>query len=77
MDLTIKHKPGKGNGNADALSRSPEVNQIVADPVEAASLSENDLSIPSTDTVRESQLRDSELLVLLNYLEEGVLPEDD
>ncbi len=44
---------------------------IVADPVEAENLTETDkanseenaILIPSTDTVKESQLHDSELLV--------------
>ena len=50
MDLTIKHKPGKA-----MQTHSPEVNQIVADPVaddgDESHPEEDSLSIPSVDTV--------------------------
>lgn len=38
MDLSIKHKPGKANTNADALSRLPAVNAVSAGNPEDSAL---------------------------------------
>ena len=54
-----------------ALSQTPEINFIAASDNE-----ESPLSIPSTDTIRESQMADPDLCAMLVYIQ-GVLPEDD
>ncbi len=50
MDLMIKHRSGKSNAGADALSRHPcdtvNVNAVVADPSDP----------PGTDTASDGEL---------------------
>jgi len=64
-DFEIKHRAGKNNGNADALSRRPY------QPILAA------LDCPGvqTDKIRELQRRDPPLADIIEYLETERLPE--
>ena len=75
MDLTIKRKPGRRNFNADALSRTPEINLVTG--VSTDHVEDSSVTTPSTDAIRESQISDTKLCAMLAYLQEGVLPEDD
>ena len=71
LDLDIRHRSGKSNLIANALSRNPlptaEVLQI-----EVESQSRYDTS--DTETL---QRQDEELAPIFRYLEEGILPGDD
>ena len=68
LDLDIRHRAGKSNLVADALSRNPlptaDVLQIEVEPQ-----SNNDLEV--------LQRQDEELSPIIRYLEEGILPSDD
>ncbi len=46
MDLTIRHKAGKKNANADALSRNPVEESVVAAMTTDAALTESAPVIP-------------------------------
>lgn len=70
MDLVIKHKPGKKNVAADALSRCHEIEGDVA-AVETEEI------LPKTNSIVEAQQEDLELLPFLSYLEKEELPDDE
>ena len=68
FDLTIKHRSGRSNTNADALSRNPipkDMSSVLA--IQA---------IDDTPKFQEEQTKDSELAALIQYVKEGVVPED-
>ena len=83
LDLEIKHCSGKSNANADALSRIPpqatDVLEVttaesagdVAEPtpIEESCVQDNELSV--------KQRQDPEFYPLFQYIEDGVLPEDE
>ena len=71
MDLAIKHKSGKKNQNADALSRNPVVSAVTGED------STDDDSTLDLDTIRKLQLEDPDLLPMLVYLKDGELPHDN
>ena len=74
LDLDIRHRSGKSNVVADALSHNPvpvtNIFQLVA-----RSLS---LDLPSCEgDIGKLQREDSELSPILQYLESGILPSDN
>lgn len=86
MDLSIKHKAGRSNKNADALSRCSEDKDQVVSPasdahngcvgaVHASKCSELS-SLPNSEAVRKLQTKDKGLNPILTYLTSGDLPED-
>ena len=68
MDLTIRHKPGRQNSNADALSRCPadeSQNQVcVVNTVEGDDLP----SVPGLKLVADQQAKDHDMALMLAYL---------
>ena len=90
LDLEIWHRPGRTNLNADALSRNPECDQA-SHVCEAAVLSVGSLvtddhsEVTAVDEflkqqfkdISESQHRSPELSPMIEYLENGNLPEDE
>ena len=78
MDLTIQHKPGKKNQNADALSRNP-----VDATVGALAAIEGEEELPAEtisldmNTIQSLQQADQFLSPMLEYLKDGKLPLDD
>ena len=76
MDLTIKHKPGKANSNADALSRNPGSSGCIA-AVESGSDSDDGSVDFDQEELKHKQGSDSTLIPMINYLRNGELPEDD
>ena len=73
MDLTIKHKAGWENSNADALSRNP----VSASFVGAVATDSDQSFLPDVAALQEEQRKDPELAVMLHYLQDGTLPEDE
>ena len=72
MDLTIKHKAGRENANADALSRNP----APAASVCALIANSPPPLLPDAATLRDEQKKDPGLAALCLYLEDGTLPDD-
>ena len=74
MDLEIKHRSGKSNVNADALSRNP------ISAVETLTVTDGeDQAIPRPDVeqmtkLKEAERNDPELQDLCQYLEADILP---
>ena len=87
MELEIKYRSGKKNSNPDALSRYPvsipvehledtsatELNGVVA----ALDYNGEIESKEGEDTLYDRQLADSLLKIIIDYISDGVLPEDD
>ena len=73
MDLEIKHRAGKGNTNADALSRNPVDDARVAQ-LEA---SDSTSSFPDDGEIVAKQEADPDFQVMIAYIKEGSLPTDD
>ena len=74
MDLTIIHRSGKKNNNADALSRFPLPTTTDGNPacgIVAALVVES-----GEDELAGVQQSDEELAAIITYVETGVLPED-
>ena len=76
LNLEIKHRSGKSNSNADALSRYPVDNGVgaVVLAVEAEVAEEGQTAVASE--VKWLQRDDADCKAMLAYLEEGILPED-
>ena len=74
LDITIHHRAGSSNGNADALSRAAldpdeSVTQSGPDGVVANLGQEVDLAM--------LQRQDEELMVMIDFLETGLLPSEE
>ena len=83
LDLKIEYRPGSGNKKADALSRHP-VRPLIDDdanqptPAVVATLeASTDGNKVSGITLREKQRLDPDLRLLIAFLEDHALPEDD
>ena len=76
LDLTILHRSGKANANADAMSRCP---QPTLDATELALPNQvvGNLSAEETEDLPVMQRSDPELRCVITYLETGVLPEEE
>ena len=86
LDIEIRHRPGKANSNADALSRNPVPLQTLHE--EAAVLSVESMSqsgSPITSDsflsplreITEHQRKDPNLFPIICYLEKGTLPDNE
>ena len=67
-DFNTVHRPSKIHGNADCLSRHPY------DSCEISSLKKEEPQMPHT---QEMQRRDPELAVIIDFLENDILPTND
>ena len=87
FNLTIKHRAGRKNQRADALSRNPAevVPETIVNAVTAEESSEDSLSEGTSlsekeqqrvDEIRRLQREDSELMTIFQYLEDGKLPDN-
>ena len=75
MDLTIRHKSGKKNANADALSHCP-ANEGSISVVEQRE--NNEMSyLPEFEEISRYQMEDDDLSTMISYLHEGSVPEDE
>ena len=76
MDLTIRHKSGKKNVNADVLSRSPPV---VSQGGQVCAIRERpsfDPSLPDHDEICRLQKENGEYSNKILYLTSGALPDE-
>jgi hypothetical protein len=81
LDVEIKHRPGKSNTNADALSRNPcdqncgeaQVMQVDVEASEDSPL----VSDMGTAELSALQRKESEFIPILQYVEKGELPKDE
>ena len=83
LDLSIHYRPGKRNSNADALSRYPnslEVPSSHADqPLAVVAATNPSWSVAKggEPTLPELQREDPQLMEIIRYLQDGILPDDD
>ena len=93
VDLTIHYRPGRKNGNADALSRSPKEDTgedpskdsaivVAAVTPQVPTKSGDDAPPEQTggkeeDTLSRRQKDDSTLGAIFRYLQDGQLPDDE
>ena len=66
MDVTIKHKAGRENSNADALSRNPVNVSLVC-----AVAADSDQSLPPDVAALHEEQKDPELAAMLHYLQDS------
>ena len=80
LNLTIEHRSGKHNANADALSRYPLPDSTDGTPTEevvaALAIVGGDSSVEES-TLATLQKEDVELAPMIDYLETGTLPQND
>lgn len=80
LDLTIVHRSGKHNSNADALSRCPLPDSTEQNPTEEV-VAAITRSPAGADGEEESlsvlQRRNDKLAPIIKFLEDGVLPAED
>ena len=90
VNLVINYRPGRGNSNADALSRNPATVTswdgesppfAILAAIQPTALSEGGDPVPRVPTgdpiLQESQRADPELKPIFDYLEEGILPTEE
>lgn len=71
FDVKIRYRPGRAHGNADALSTSP----MEDESAEIAGVV-NPVAVDCSE-MAEQQRQDLKLQVLMDYMEQGVLPSDE
>ena len=92
-ELKIKYRPGKANANADSLSHCSHASALgkgIAFQVAAIGTEDNSVGeltihgLLQSDPIssqltsfEEEQCKDSALVEVIHFLEEGVLPEDE
>ena len=77
LDLEIKHRPGKSNTNADALSRNPpSVLAVSTTVVNGDATGGRESGTTPVNELSARQREDPEFRDLFRYLEDGVLPDD-
>lgn len=79
LDVDIRYRPGRINTNADALSRAPiegGEETLVPQPVLQVTNSPSGIPAPSEE-VSDLQRNDPQLKPMWEYLQEGLLPEDE
>ena len=71
FDVKIVYRPGRAHGNADALSTSPmeDVSAEIAGEM-------NPVAVGCSEMAKQ-QRQDPKLQVLVDYMEQGVLPSDE
>ncbi len=77
FDLTLKHKPGKSNTDADALSRNPVPDVEIAAVCADAEYGWSSVLSARTLEMRDKQQEDEELALMIDYLCDGKIPEDE
>ena len=77
MDITIKHRAGKKNVNADVLSRAPPLDSCTAQVDVDTGHSIDQLTLPPMDEVRRLQEENSSYAEMIAYLTRGDLPDDE
>ena len=77
LDLTISHRAGKHNANADALSRSPLPHSCEADTSSPDAVIASLVAEEVEENLASLQQKDPELATIMGYLETGALPEDE
>ena len=79
MDLAIRHKPGKKNQNADALSRNPVASDVTVNAVSVPEETETVKAdeVLDMEVLRSQQQEDADLTPMLDYLKSGGLPSDN
>jgi len=80
FDIDIQHRPGRVNSNADALSRSPvepgcNVFQVSSTVTEGQG-EESSIAKAMFDEIVSFQLGASLLAAVVQYLTDGILPEE-
>ena len=87
LDLDIRHRSGKENQHADALSREPlqsNDTELFCEQDNEQTVYNNNsvpnhvlLNFVGSDSLRERQKEDPELKLYFDYLEDGTLPGDE
>ena len=75
FDLTIKHRSGKSNSKADALSRNPIQEDVATSSSLAIEALDTTLDLEQKELIFE-QSKDPELAALIDYVQDGSVPED-
>ena len=66
--MEIRYRPGRAHGNTDVLSRENVTAELAGEV--------NQVTIGCSE-MAEQQKQDSKLKVLVDYMEQGVLPSDE
>ena len=69
-DISIEYRSGKTHGNADRLSRIEHARNIVA------AVTEDLPSELKAEAIRDLQIKDPNLMPIIQYLRDGTLPDD-
>lgn len=77
LDLTILYRPGRVNEKADALSRHPSSgDDSIETDTPSVMIATTSQQLPPS-TLAENQRKDTTLLPIIRYMEDGVLPESE
>ena len=81
VGFDIKHRPGKSNTSADALSRNPCASDAVVGTVQSGEVRHNvreaEEVLIEQEELKKEQSADQFIVSMVDYLKCGKLPEDD
>ena len=75
FDLTVKHRSGKSNSNADALSRNPVPPSNLESSIRAVQALDDIAELRHVE-LAEAQAKDPEIAAVIRYVKDGVIPEN-
>ena len=75
FDLTVKHRSGKSNSNADALSRNPVPPSNLELSIRAVQALDDIAELRHVE-LAEAQAKDPEIAAVIRYVRDGVIPEN-